>query len=186
MTRSDAGRSHHRWRTSELERIAELAGRVPASQIRRELRLSKNQLDNARRVINASGGSVSLRCYRHRLGLCPACGCRRATLGRHGICEPCRRARQLAAIEARAASLLARLPPEERRVYELTEAKRESAAAGPMPSAPDTSGMSRYEAERAAEEHDAAMERWLCAYLYRRVKAAQKRKERIEEKTRNL
>ena len=55
-----------------------------------------------------------------------------------------------------------------------------------MPSAPDTSGMSRYETERAAEEHDAAMERWLCAYLYRRVKAAQKRKERIEEKARNL
>ena len=43
-------------------------------------------------------------------------------------------------------------------------------------------GMSRYAADKAAEAHDEAMERWLCRYLYRRVKAAQKRKERIEKK----
>ena len=40
----------------------------------------------------------------------------------------------------------------------------------------------RYAADKAAEAHDEAMERWLCRYLYRRVKAAQKRKERIEKK----
>ena len=154
---------------------------MPAREIRRELRLSKNQLDNARRVINASGGHVSLRCYRHRLELCPSCGCRRATLGKDGICEPCRRQRQLEAIEARIAELLPRLTAEERRTYERTECGRESRA-NPMPQAPDTSGMSRYAADKAAEAHDEAMERWLCRYLYRRVKAAQKRKERIEKK----
>ena len=99
MTRRDKGRPHRAWRKADLDRIAELAGKVPAREIRRELRLSKNQLDNARRVINASGGHVSLRCYRHRLELCPSCGCRRATLGKDGICEPCRRQQQLEAIE---------------------------------------------------------------------------------------
>ncbi len=71
MTRRDKGRPHRAWRKADLDRIAELAGKVPAREIRRELRLSKNQLDNARRLINASGGHVSLRCYRHRLELCP-------------------------------------------------------------------------------------------------------------------
>ncbi|WP_147327766.1 hypothetical protein [Collinsella sp. TF07-1] len=132
-------------------------------------------------MINASGGHVSLRCYRHRLELCPSCGCRRATLGKDGICEPCRRQKQLEAIEARIAELLPRLTAEERRTYERTECGRESRA-DPMPQAPDTSGMSRYAADKAAEAHDEAMERWLCRYLYRRVKAAQKRKERIEKK----
>ena len=77
--------------------------------------------------------------------------------------------------------LLPRLTAEERRTYERTECGRESRA-DPMPQAPDTSGMSRYAADKAAEAHDEAMERWLCRYLYRRVKAAQKRKERIEKK----
>lgn len=181
MTRRDKGRPHRAWRKADLDRIAELAGKVPAREIRRELRLSKNQLDNARRVINASGGHVSLRCYRHRLELCPSCGCRRATLGKDGICEPCRRQQQLEAIEARIAELLPRLTAEERRTYERTECGRESRA-DPMPQAPDTSGMSHYAADKAAEAHDEAMERWLCRYLYRRVKAAQKRKERIEKK----
>lgn len=183
MTRTDRGRHHRSWRRADLERIEELAGTVPAREIRREMRLSKNQLDNARRLINAAGGNVSLRCYRHRLELCPACGCRRATLGRHGICEPCRRAAQLARIEARVAELLPLLPEAERATYAATESLRESRA-DPMPAAPDTSGMSRYEADRAEEEHDAEMERWLCRYLWRRVKAAQKRKERIEGKVR--
>ena len=181
MTRRDKDRPHRAWRKADLDRIAELAGKVPAREIRRELRLSKNQLDNARRLINASGGHVSLRCYRHRLELCPSCGCRRATLGKAGICEPCRRQQQLEAIEARIAELLPRLTAEERRTYERTECGRESRA-DPMPQAPDTSGMSRYAADKAAEAHDEAMERWLCRYLYRRVKAAQKRKERIEKK----
>ena len=75
----------------------------------------------------------------------------------------------------------AKLTAEERRTYERTECGRESRA-DPMPQAPDTSGMSRYAADKAAEAHDEAMERWLCRYLYRRVKAAQKRKERIEKK----
>ena len=108
-------------------------------------------------------------------------GGRRAPLGKEGTCDPCRRQQQLETIEARIAELLPRLTAEERRTYERTECGRESRA-DPMPQAPDTSGMSRYAADKAAEAHDEAMERWLCRYLYRRVKAGQKRKERIEKK----
>ena len=42
MTRRDKGRPHRAWRKADLDRIAELAGKVPAREIRRELRLSKN------------------------------------------------------------------------------------------------------------------------------------------------
>ena len=45
VTRRDKGRPHRAWRKADLDRIAELAGKVPAREIRRELRLSKNQLD---------------------------------------------------------------------------------------------------------------------------------------------
>ncbi len=161
------------------------AGRVPAREIRRKLRITKNQLESARRKLNRQGANITLRCFRSRLALCPSCGCMRSTTdNRWGICEPCRRARQLAEIQARTAELLARLPEAERALYAETEAETESMA-DPMPSMPPTRGMSEYQRAKATDEHDRAMERWLATYYRRRVKAAQKRKERIEKKLRN-
>lgn len=180
MTRRDAGRRHRTWRASDYERIAELAGKVPASEIRRELRLSKGQLDNARRRMNAAGANVSLRYRESPLSVCPACGCMRSTVegSRDGICEPCRRERQLMAIEAAIADLMERLPPEERAIYEGTQSETGSSAR-PAPPPPDTRGMTPYRRARAEEAHDVAMEEWAAANLGRRIKAAQKRKERI-------
>ena len=66
-------------------------------------------------------------------------------------------------------------------MYEATEAETGSRP-DPMPRSPKTEGMDAYERARAEEEHDEAMEQWAARYLMRQVKAAQKRKERIQRK----
>lgn len=169
------------WTTGDLKKVAELAGTMPERELRRRLKLSKNQLKYAVNRLRSLGVNVTTRYYEPQLETCPVCGCRRATLGKHGICEPCRLKRQLTEIEWRISDLMAQLTPEQRAVYEKSEAQRESRA-DHMPQMPPTDGMDSYEAAKASEEHDAAMERWAAAYLKRRVKAAQKRKERIQEK----
>lgn len=169
------------WTTGELKKVAELAGTMPERELRRRLKLSKNQLKYAVDRLRSLGYRVTTRYYEPRLETCPVCGCRRATLGDTGICDPCRLKRQLADIEWRISDLMAELTPEQRAIYERTEAERESRA-DPMPKKPPTDGMDAYERARASEDYDEAMERWASAYLKRKVKAAQKRKERIQKK----
>lgn len=169
------------WTTRDLKRVAELAGTMPERELRRRLKLSRNQLKYAVNRLRSLGVAVTTRYYEPQLETCPVCGCRRATLGKDGICEPCRLKRQLEEIEWRVSELMARLTPEQRAVYEKSEAQRESRA-DPMPKPRPTDGLDGYERAKASEEHDAAMEAWAAAYLKRRVKAAQKRKERIQEK----
>lgn len=181
MTRK--GSRQHPLTAEQYRYIRENAGKVPAAEIRRRLRIGKNQLEAARRRLNREGAGITLRCFRSSLEICPACGCARATVAGHdsGICEPCRRRRQLASIESEISALLQRLPPEERETYERTEAERESRA-DPMPAPPPTDGLNAYERARAEDAHARAVERWLIGYLGRRVRAAQKRKERIMKK----
>ena len=101
-------------------------------------------------------------------------------MGSEGICEPCRRRRQLTKVQGRISDLLAKLPPEERAVYDATEAETESGW-DPMPPPPSLADLERARAEEARE---IAVEDWLARNLRRQVKAAQKRKERIEKKVR--
>lgn len=172
------------WTTGELREVARLAGTMPERELRRRLRLSKNQLRYAVSALRRMGVNVTTRYWEPRLEPCPSCGRMSATLDRHGICEPCRLRAQLANVEWRVSDLMGRLTPKQRATYERTESERESRA-DPMPRPASTEGMDAYERARAAEEHDAAMEQWAAAYLRRRVKAAQKRKERIEKKVRD-
>lgn len=172
------------WTTGDLKKVAELAGTMPERELRRRLKLSSNQLAYAVRTLRSMGINVTTRYYEPHLETCPVCGCRRATLGEEGICEPCRLKKQLSDIEWRISDLLMRLTPEQRAVYERTEAERESKS-DPMPQQMPTDGLNRYERAKASEEYDAAMERWMATYLKRRVKAAQKRKERIQKKVEN-
>ena len=78
-------------------------------------------------------------------------------------------------MEGQTADLIARLPQSERATYEESEAQRESR----IPPRP----------ERGARDEDAyqaAVERWEEECLTRRLRAAQKRKERIARKLREL
>lgn len=185
MTRADSGRRHKWWRESELAYIRERAGRVPAREIRKALRVSREQLKGAVRSMRGRGEDVDLRCFTPRTLVCPSCGMARTLFGAEGICEPCRLSRRLAETEAEIAGLLPLLSAPDRATYERTEAQRETRG-DPMPATPRTSGMGAYERAVAMERHDIAMERWQAARLRRLLKAAQKRKERVSKKVREV
>ncbi len=173
------------WTVAELASLRESAGKVPRREICGKLRRSRRAVESQVMLMRSAGEDVTLRCFKSRLSTCPACGALRSRLGAEGICEPCRRRRQLEGVHAAMAGLLARLPPEERAVYAETEAETGSRA-DPMPRPPDTAGMGSYERARAEEAHEVAVEDWLARNLRREIKAAQKRKERVKKKLKTL
>lgn len=183
MTRK--GSRQRWWTTSEVAFLVENAGRMPLHDICRRLKRSSEAVYFKAKQLRSQGVPVSLRYYRPRLEACPACGCMRSTLGKHGICAVCRRRRQLEAIHARISDLLHRLPFEERETYADTEAEVESVP-DPKPTMPKAKGLSRYQMCRVREQHDRDMEAWQLRTLTREVKAAQKRKERIEQKVKRV
>lgn len=181
MTRK--GARQRPWTTREVDRLVELAGRVPRREICRELRRSRKSVESEAARLRARGVPVDLRCHVTAMEPCPSCGRMSALMGRDGICEACRREAQLARIEADTARLLAALPEAEREAYARTEAERETAGE-PMPALLPTRGVSRYRAARNAELNERALELWRTQRLRRLVKAAQKRRERIRKKAR--
>lgn len=179
------GAKRRDWSVEEERYLAASAGRVPKRDICLKLRRSSKSVERKAAAMRAAGADVDLRCYRPSLSPCPRCGCMSGTIDRRGLCEPCRRREQLAAIQSRIAAMLPRLPAAERAVYARTESMLESHAE-PLPEAPDTSGMSRWRRAYREEAHALAVERAVERNLRREVKAAQKRKERIQKKLKSM
>ena len=179
MTRK--GAKQREWTTAELRYLRENAGKMPRRELSRALKRGAKSLERRVARMREEGEDVTLRCFVSRLETCPHCGALRSRIGADGICEPCRRRRQLAKVHGRIAELLAQLPPEERAVYDDTEAETESAF-DPMPPPPRLDGLTAYQRARAGEAREIALEDWLSRNLRRQVKAAQKRKERIQKK----
>lgn len=179
MTRK--GARQREWTVAELQLLRDNAGKVPRRELSRMLKRGAGSVKQQVYRMRAQGEDITLRCFRSRLSTCPACGALRSRMGSEGICEPCRRRRQLAKVHERTSRLLAQLPPEERAVYDDTEAETESSL-DPMPPPPPLAGLTAYERERALEAREIAVEEWLARNLRRQVKAAQKRKERIAKK----
>ncbi len=179
MTRK--GARQRDWTVAELRYLRDNAGVLPRRELSRALKRGARSIIQQAYRMRRDGEDVDLRCFEGRLETCPSCGALRSRMGAEGICEPCRRRRQLAKVHDRISVLLAQLPPEQRAVYDDTEAETASSA-DPMPRMPDTSQMGRYERARAEEAHEVAVEDWLARNLRRQIKAAQKRKERIQKK----
>lgn len=169
------------WTTAELQLLRDNAGKIPRRELSRMLRRGAAAVRQQAYRMRRDGEDIDLRCFEPRLSTCPACGALRSRMGSEGICEPCRRRRQLAKVHRRISDLLAQLPPGERAVYGETEAETESAW-DPMPPPPPMAGLTSYERARAEEAREIAIEDWLARNLRRQVKAAQKRKERIAKK----
>lgn len=176
------GSKRNDWTVSEEQFLIANAGKMPKRDICQMLKRSSNSVKMKAMALRKSGVDICLRYYRPTLEPCPACGKPSGTIDKSGMCEPCRRRDQLAGIHARIADLLPLLPPEERDLYERTEAKVESKS-DPLPEMPDTTGMTAYQRAHAEEVHAIAVETCVSGNLRRAVKAAQKRKERIEKKT---
>lgn len=179
MTR--LGSKQVEWTTQDVSYLIENAGRITLRQMCRELGKSRRAVETMAYRLRQQGEDVDLRCYIRKTSICPACGCMRATLKRHGICEVCRKRVQLSAIHTRISHLLRKLPMHERAIYAETETEIESSI-DPMPAPAMLNGLSRYQRERAQDIRDIQMEQWQLRNLNRQVRAAQKRKERIEKK----
>lgn len=169
------------WSVSDVRFLVANAGRLPKLDICQMLKRSSASVRRKAEDLRRAGYDVDLRYYRPTMEPCPSCGNMSATLDRHGKCEPCRRREQLAVIEARIADLLPRLTPEQMDVYERSETKRKSRI-DPVPEPPSTDGLSRWQKAYREEAHAKQVEATVSANLRRAVKAAQKRKERIEKK----
>ncbi len=169
------------WTTGDIKQVAELAGTMPERELRKRLKLSKRQLQYAKELLRKRGTPVSTHYFVSKLVTCPSCGKKRSTIGRHGICEPCRLRRQLAETESMIADLMHRLTREQRAVYEQTESERESKRES-LPKPPNTKGLTPYEAAKAKDDYARAAEQSEITYLTRRIRAAQKRRDRIKEK----
>lgn len=170
------------WTTSEEAYLLANAGKVPVREICRHLRRSRQAVYAKARHLRDEGRPIVLRHFVPRTEICPGCGCSRATLGDAGICLPCRKRDQLAAIESRIAELMPKLPKAYKDRYEETEAERGSRS-DPMPKPPALpKDAPYYERKKAWEEWEVEVERAVLRNLEREIKAAQKRKERIEKK----
>lgn len=169
------------WTTQDIAYLEANAGLIPKREICKHLKRSSRSVAHMAARLRESGSNIELRCYQSSLVTCPSCGALRSNLGKDGICEPCMRREQLAAIQSRISALLPLLPQSERDTYHDTEAELESHT-DPMPKAPKTWGLSRYWAAKMQETYELALESWTVRNLCRRIKAAQKRKERIEKK----
>lgn len=173
------------WTTYEVRYLTENAGRIPKRDICKHLKRSSKAVECKAARLRREGSVLCLRCFKSSLETCPSCGRLSSHLGREGFCEPCRRTKQLQEIQGRIAHLLSQLPAQERSVYETTEAELASRN-DPMPTAPSTAGLDVYHASKLLEQHERAMESWATRNLQRQIKAAQKRKERIEKKVKSM
>lgn len=175
------GSKRNDWSTDDVRYLIENAGRIPRREICFHLKRSSESVKQKTKTLRAEGIPISLRCYRAKLEFCPSCGRLSGHLGTKGICEPCRRREQLDTINRRIAELLPRLTLEERDIYEKTEAETESRW-DPLPKAPRTEGLSYYEKAKIEEHYALECEECTARNLRRKIKAVQKRKERIEKK----
>lgn len=176
------GQRRNEWTTEQVAYLIENAGRVPKRDLCARLKKSGKAVERMAARLRAQGQPVELRYFESRLTFCPACGSMRATAAEKGICEPCRRREQLETIQARISELWPFLTQAQRDKYEETEAETESRH-DPMPKAPEIpADASYYRRQRIREDWAIDCELTLAANLMREVKAAQKRKERIEKK----
>lgn len=174
------------WTTHEDEFLVANAGRLTKRQIAERLRRTNRAVEAEARRLRQRGVDVCLRCHRSTMAVCPACGRMRTALGESGLCGPCMAERRLERIQADTARLIAMLPADERSLYAQTEAEVESSAPE-RPKRPRVPQGAPYRVRaRLEDRYDADVEAWEEALLTRRIKAAQKRKERIRHKVEAL
>ena len=175
------------WTYEDVRFLLDNAGRIPKRDICRRLRKSAKAVESMAYRLRKRGHAIDLRCFEPSAIVCPSCGRSSLTAKDTGICRPCTLRRRLAATEGQIADLLHRLPPDTRAIYEDTEAEKGSRAFDPMPKMPAYAEQpTRYRRLRDEEAFDRDMEEWEARRIQRELKAAQKRKERIQRKVREL
>lgn len=173
-------RPQRKWSSGELRRLASMAGTMPAAQVAARLGRPPASVEHMARRQGLSLAYDKL----PGEGRCSECGLIRFTLDRSGRCAPCRHSARLDAIRARMASVHRELPPERRGVYSATEAACGRSRVDPAPARPDTSGMGPRAAARAEREWLRECELVEASNIRRRMRAAERRLERMEKSCR--
>ena len=83
MTRK--GSAQRPWTTDEIDRLRDMAGRLPRRDICRELKRSSGAVKMAAKRLG-----LSLRCCRTRLVWCDECAGWRSAVDKDGRCRVCR------------------------------------------------------------------------------------------------
>lgn len=180
-----AGASRRPWTARDVRFLLDNAGTMPQRDICRSLKRSSKAVEHMASRLRSQGYKIDLRYYEPQTITCPSCGRRSATAKETGICRPCTLRRRLAATEGAIADLMGRLPADVRAIYEDTEAELGPRAYDPMPRPPTHRGRpTPYQRRRDEEAYDRAMEEWEARRAHRELKAAQKRKERIQRRLR--
>lgn len=181
------GATRNDWTGEEVRFLIDNAGLMPKREICRRLRKSAKSVESMAYRLRKGGHAIDLRCFEPSATVCPSCGRSSLTAKETGICRPCTLRRRLAATEGQISDLLRRLPPDVRAIYAGTEAEKGPRTFDPMPRMPAYAEQpTRYRRLRDEEAHDRDMEEWEARRIQRELRAAQKRKERIQRKVREL
>lgn len=178
MTRK--GSAQRPWTTDELDRLRDMAGRLPRRDICRELRRSGEAVKTAAKRLG-----LSLRCYRAKLVWCDECAGWRSAIDKDGRCRVCRMRGQLAGREAACVEEYAAMTPAQRAVYDEQEAKRGTrpSSLGPRPKMRESCPVSRYQRDKARADYLLALEAWEHRRLKLPYDAAKTRLRRMREVT---
>ena len=176
-------RQRMRWTTAKTDYLVRNAGIESVDELADCLECTPEAVKQHAKRIRRAGQHVSLHRKPKGMRICHGCGKRRSLFASGGICRACELEGQLARIKERQASLMKIMPAEARARYAKTESRLASDPL-PKPKPKRTAGMTPEERARAAEERERALEAWEIGCLNRRIKAAQKRKERMEKKCR--
>lgn len=117
---------------------------------------------------------------------CDECASWARRLDKSGRCRKCNLRHRLRNIEAKTADLMEKLPPEQQEVYAVFESKRGGRRFPGPPVAPGASEMPPREAVAASTAYLAELSEWEAGKVYRAVKSAQKRKDRVAQKLREV
>ncbi len=165
------------WTLKESLFLKDFAGTKPLSLIAYDLK--RNSQDVASECARLG---VPIVYIGTPLFWCDECSRWRERLQKSGRCNYCEMRRQLENIEKRTTKLLSLLSPAERELYANTEAKRAGRKQEPKPKPPYYEGMIPREEVKARSAYYADLDRWETKQVHRKLKATQKRKERIQKK----
>jgi hypothetical protein len=170
-----------KWTEDDLRCLIENAGRVPLKVLCQKLKREPEEVEAVAARIRATGYPISL-----TVETCPMCGRRAPIVYSTGICKPCQYRRAYGKTQREIADMLPLLTAEDRATYEDTESDLGSRVHDDMPTPSPKPAPNATPAELMAYE-DArceAMADWEARRIHRKLKAAQKRKERIARKAR--
>lgn len=173
------GASCNHWSSKEISFLVENAGKMPKRDIQFALKRSKKSIERMAEAMH-----LSLRVPLWRLEWCNECASWRVKVNeRTGRCKVCQTRENLAKEEGRCVEAYQRMTPEQRRIYDESEAKRgRRKAFAPRPQYPaNIESRNKFAASKAQQDYYKALEEWNFDKVQAEYGACRKRLERMRK-----